>query len=709
MPLSFVSKCVSVGLSLIAWFSAIDRVAAQAPAASEPTVLPGVVVQGATLERPRVTAAQPAPTPGPAAGAQQPATPQAGGTPVADAGTAGGAAPAIGGNFVSDSGASVSVVTGDELRRQGAAHAGDALRSLPGVTVSRTGSVAGLTEVTIRGMSGRHTLVLIDGVPANSAADGFFDFSNLLAGDIERIEVIRGPMSGIYGSSAVGGVINIITRDGRGPLRVTASSELGSMRTRAGSLGVSGGSDAIWGAASMSYRRTGGFNIAPFADPFSGFTDTDGSSIKSYAMRGGVRVAPGLVLDGNVRYTDKRGERDGFGGSAGLATAVDDPSKFGQSTLIGGVSLTWDTPDKALTQVVRQAYNRSTQVDIDQSFGTFLSKHVATTETYGYQATYRFATPALLGLKNAITGLVERQSDQFQPLGDLTDQSQFSRRRISYAGEWRGNFADRLALTGNLRRDEYANSPDFTTWRLAAVLNVPEAGLKPHASIGTSVLFPNMFQLYGSIPAFFVPNPNLKPEQARSFDVGVEFAFAKAAAAIDVTYFNSVLTNEIFTSGFPYSVDNRAGQSTRQGIEVSSRFKLGRVATLGLGYTWLDARDDKGFRDVRKPTHSGKADITAAFLDGKGRATLGVAYNGLMKDNAFQLPFFNQVPVTLKDFWLASALVSYRIAPQVEVYGRVENAFNQKYQEVYGYNTAGIAAYAGVKVTFEEARAAAEK
>ena len=115
----------------------------------------------------------------------------------------------------------MTVVTGEELRRQQVRNAADALRSLPGVSVNRSGGVGNLTQVRIRGAEGNHTLVLIDGIEANNTADGEFDFSNLSAEDIERIEVIRGPMSGLYGSNAVGGVINIITRRGQGPLTVT--------------------------------------------------------------------------------------------------------------------------------------------------------------------------------------------------------------------------------------------------------------------------------------------------------------------------------------------------------------------------------------------------------------------------------------------------------------------------------------------------------
>ena len=129
-------------------------------------------------------------------------------------------------------GSAVTVVTGDQLRAQQVRHAADALRSLPGVNVSTTGGPAGPTQVRLRGAEGNHTLVMIDGIEANATAAGEFDFAHLMTDDIERIEVIRGPQSGLYGSKAIGGVINIITKDGKGPFTASVRAEGGALRYR---------------------------------------------------------------------------------------------------------------------------------------------------------------------------------------------------------------------------------------------------------------------------------------------------------------------------------------------------------------------------------------------------------------------------------------------------------------------------------------------
>ena len=188
----------------------------------------------------------------------------------------------------------------------------DALRSLPGVSVSRSGGFGNLTQVRIRGAEGNHTLVLIDGIEANNIADGEFDFSNLSAEDIERIEVIRGPMSGLYGSNAVGGVINIITRQGRGPLAVTVRTRgrlarharHGRARVRRQRQGAPRRLLSLARHRRLQHRAVGG--------------ESDGSRLGTLTVRGGAKLLPGVTLDFTVRHTDKAADRDGFGDIPGL-------------------------------------------------------------------------------------------------------------------------------------------------------------------------------------------------------------------------------------------------------------------------------------------------------------------------------------------------------------------------------------------------------
>jgi len=580
------------------------------------------------------------------------------------------------------------------------------LRSLPGVEVSQSGGIGNLTQVRIRGAEANQTLVLIDSIEVNNPTDGEFDFSNLATADIERIEVIRGPMSGVYGSSAVGGVINIITRGGRGPLTFTARAEGGSFDTGGTTVGMSAGNAQGAFAISYDHRKTDGFNIAPVGD------ENDGSRLSTFSVRGRFNVLEDVVLTFALRNMLKEGDRDNFTGPVGsLATAVDDYSTFTADTWVGGVNLRWDTLDGHLTHEIH--VNRSSDITTDTDRSTpafpFFSRNDSADVKYGYLSTLRFATSDLLAAQHTVSGLIEHEQETFTPEGDLGDFIERSRQRLSYVAEYHGGFADTVFVTANIRRDDNEQFQDFTTWRTAVSIPLKGLAIRPHASVGTSVKFPSMFELYGSFPTFFSPNPDLKPEQSFGWDAGAEYTFGKRLFVVDVTYFDADLTNEIDVESFPQRPFNEVGKSTREGIEVATHTDLGAGLSLGAAYTYLDAKKPDDSEAIRRPPHSGRIDVNYAFLN-KGNVNFAVAYTRQQDDFAFrELPFFAtaQERVTLDSFWLATIAANYRVAPGVEVFGRVENAFNDRHQEIYGYDSAPIAAYAGVRLTYVEAQTVA--
>jgi vitamin B12 transporter len=647
------------------------------------TQLPNLYVQGATLEAPRASTGK-----GEGTGKAAPEKSKDGepdGVPLEKIGSA------------------VSVVTGEELRARQVRNAADALRSLPGVAVSRSGGAGSLTQIRIRGAEAPHTLVLIDGIEANTTADGEFDFSNLSAEDLERIEIIRGPLSSLYGSNALGGVVNIVTRSGRGPLALTLRSEVGTLGTRDVAARIAGGTDKAHIAISQQWRSTDGFNVAPEGN------ERDGSRLSSFALKGGVSPVKGITLDVTTRYIDKLADRDAFGGTGTLGTAVDDASTLVHRIFLAGANLRWDMLDGKLTHEIRGTHNETVTADRDATFGG-LFKNVSEAEKAAYLATYRLDTPAIWA-RHSFTGLIGTETESF------TSRSSFGggdgeRSQVAYAGEWRGELADRLFLTAGIRYDDNDKFQDFTTWRLAASLALREAGLRPHASVGTAVKLPTMFEQFG-ITTNFVPNPSLAPEESFGWDAGVELSLLKGRAILDITYFNADLTNKIFgTAPVPddpntpepdnkITAVNLPGQSTRQGVEIATRLKVTDALTVGAAYTFTDARDAGGVREVRRPPHAARTDLTYSFGGGLGLASLGVTYNGTMSDIAFeQQPPFDQRRVLLDPFWVVNAAVSYKVQPGVELFGRVENLLDERYQEVFGFESAPITAFAGVKLTF---------
>ena len=596
-------------------------------------------------------------------------------------------------------GASVSVVTGAELRAQEVQSTGDALRSLPGISVNHTNGITGLTQIRIRGAEANHTMILIDGIEANETTTGEFYFSDLSPENIDQIEVIRGPQSGLYGSGALGGVINVVTNKGRGPLTFSGSASGGSFGTSDLLGRVSAGTDKAWGSISFHQLNTNGFDVAPAGN------ENDSGKQQTFALKAGVKISDDVTVDFNLRNVSKTGDRDGFGGPAGtLGTAIDDPSTFTTDIWLAGVKVRWDTFDGALSHEFRASNNRTSRTDHDLSFPAFPfnSRNDSETSKYGYLATLRFDTPMFVAARHTLSGLIEKSTEDFTPLSEFEDGVTRGREQLATVGEYRGEFYDRLYLTGSLRHDNNSTFEDTTTWRANASLALREIGIRPHSSAGTGVKLPTQFEQFGSLPSFFIPNPSLKPEKSFGWDAGVEATLLDGGIVIDVTYFKSNLENEITTVGFPSTPINLDGQSHRQGVEIGGKVRLTPELVLGASYTYLDAADPNGVEEVRRAPHSGRADLTYAFNSGLGHINVAAVYNGAMQDLAFRLPIFSQERVMLSDYWLVNVGASYKIAPGVEMYGRVENLLDTNYQEVYGFETAGISAYAGLRFTYEE-------
>lgn len=622
----------------------------------------------------------------------------------------GGAGDAVDGIPLPKVGSAVTVVTGAELKAQQVRTAAEALRSLPGVSVSRQGGPQSQTVVRIRGAESNHTLVLIDGVELNAAgSDGFFDFSTLLVDDIAQIEVIRGPQSGLYSSGALGGVINIVTHGGKGPLTLRAQAEGGTFGTRSGMVGISGGTERAHANFTASGLETDGFDISD-----SG-SERDGGQFSTFAFNGGALVFDNLKLDATLRRARRDGDRDGTDDVLnGLSVASEDRSTFASDIWLGRLQATLDTFDGAW---VHKAFVSGVETDnSDRDFGAFSppegnpSRNISTASKYGFLSTLRLEQPGGLPVRHFITGLVEHQREQFEQ--PLVSPAAFERDRDSVAGEIRGEYFDALTLTGNIRHDDNEGFDNATTWRVAGSLQPAGSPFRLHSSVGTGIKYPSFSEQFGVFFGF-VSNPNLKPETSFGWDVGVETSFLAGKGIIDVTYFKTNLQDEIDFDFVPpatvcgslpfcFTPFNRDGESKREGIEVAARLALVEGLSVGLSYTYLKAREFDGKEEVRRPPHSGRADINYAFDAGRGNFNLAAVYNGRMQDIAFRPATFASERVLLDEYWLVSAAASYKIAPGVELFGRVENLLDQRYEEVFGFNAAGLAAYGGIRVTFEE-------
>ncbi|HWD14590.1 TonB-dependent receptor [Pseudochrobactrum sp. sp1633] len=596
-------------------------------------------------------------------------------------------------------GRAVTVITGKQLEQNQVRYVADALRMVPGFAVSRTGSYGGLTQVRVRGAEANHLLVMIDGVEAGSPSDGEFDFGELVSADIDRIEILRGPQSAFWGSNALAGVVNIITKGGkRDGFKISGTTETGSHNAWLGGLLLQGGKDNYDMAFGASYRRTDGFNVSSFGN------EKDGDENLTLNGKVNIDLSDTAKLDASLRYFNRTADNDGTGPwpNDGYILDTDEQSKTRE--LIGSIGLTWTALDEALTQKLR--FNGSDAKRKNYDTGAYVSGNQGKRYTGTYQATYAFDTPAFGDAHHKITGGLEWKQERFQQLAteaDLsspwTDMSQFDehkRSMYSFIGEYNGEFVDQFFVNLGLRHDVNKDFGDATTFSLSGAWAIPDTNARLHSSVGTGVANPTFYEQFGYIPNSFIGNPALKPEKSLGWDIGLEYAFFDGLVVTDITYFNQDLSDEIV--GTMNSVKNLDGRSKRHGVELAATLNLFHGFTAGGSYTYTSSRDAESVIEVRRPRHSGSVNVAYTFYEDRARLFGEAVFNGKMDDNVFVTGLPPRL--TLGSYTVVNIGGSYKFTDKLEGYARIENLFDKKYQEVYGYNTPGRGAFAGLKASF---------
>lgn len=580
------------------------------------------------------------------------------------------------------SGRSVSVIEAEMLEKSQVKYVADALRLIPGVHVSRSGGTGGMTELRMRGGEANHTLVVIDGVTLNDVDQGAAYFENLLVSDIERIEVLRGPQSALWGSNAMSGVINVTTKSGAsGKPQSSVLTEVGTNKSWLSTLSTRGGSEAVRYALSGTFNRSTGFNIATIGDE----DDRDRNATVNGKLS--LDLNDSTTLDTSVRYANRKSDFDDT--NSGIAQDADYYST--ERSLNGSAALTNLSMDGALTQKI-------TATGRDQSgyiFDNYDYRTKGKRYTAGYNATYRY--DQLTDQIHQITGGYEWMRETY--LNNYMDGTAI-RTSHSIIAEYRGEYWDQLFLTAGLRQEWNSDFADSTTWNVSADWKIAEQNLRIHSSIGTAVTKPTFYEQFGSLSTF-VGNPNLTPEKSFGWDLGAEKTFFDGGLVLDVTYFNQNLTNEISTSS--NTVINNDGESKRHGVEISAQLDFFNGLTANASYTFTDATNQKLASDprltsVRRPRHSGSLSAAYLFAEERARVYTEVVFNGQMFDENFAT--WPASRVSLPSYTLVNIGASYKVSDSVDIFGRIENLFDKKYTEVYGYNTPGITAFAGIKASF---------
>jgi vitamin B12 transporter len=578
---------------------------------------------------------------------------------------------------------SMTIISAETLRQRQAVVVSDILSRTPGVTVTRNGGVGGSTQVRIRGAESDQTAVLIDGVKLSdpSATGGGYNFATLLAGDVSRIEVLRGPQSTLWGSQAIGGVVNMITRTPDGPLSGDATIEGGSRATAYARVGVGAGGDwGGWRLAAGSYTTAGVSNF----DEAMGGKEKDGYHNTSVSGRLDVNVTDWAAVDARVSYAAGRNEFDGF--PPPLYAFADSPEYGKTKELVSYLGARLSNFDGALKSRVGYAYTQTDRDNFDPSLTPAQTYDARGTDnSLEYQGTW-----TINPIWRAVFG-AETERSWFRSGGD-----RHATGINSVYGQLQAKPIEGLALTGGVRHDDHDTFGGATTYQAGAAWT-PNAGTTViRANYGEGFKAPSLYQLYSDYG-----NLALKPEEAKSWDLSVEHSLLDGRLRGSLTYFNRNTKNQIdfLSNNTPpnYGGYANTAKTKADGVEVEGSFEVNALLTLSANYTNMDAVNKSvganyGKDLARRAGETASADAELSLPNG---LTAGVTmqYVGHSFDNATNTR-------RLKSYVLTDVRVSYPINDTFELYGRVENLFDQQYETLYRYGTLGRGAFAGVRAKF---------
>ncbi|TAK47856.1 MAG: TonB-dependent receptor [Xanthobacteraceae bacterium] len=598
-------------------------------------------------------------------------------------------------------GSAINVVHGADLAKSNPLSMVDALRAVPGLDVTETGGPGATASVRLRGTNPGQTLVLIDGVRANDpgAAGGDYDFSMFPAGAIDRVEVLRGPQSALYGSDAIGGVINIITKKGSGPAQFSLQTEAGSYRT-AMANGSLLGSQGPWSyAVTAAGQRSDGFSRYGYRIPaiearFPNL-DSDGFDRMAGSARLGYDAGQGYRAEAGLMSSRTRAAYDQATGAF-----PDTPSEASRLFQQGWGRVAVDTLGGAVTHSLNVFANRTERVFNDVTFKTntlpanttsTISEFIGERVGSEYQANIQMGAfgslvaGAKIEHENAATFSSRLLPTPLPRAPGLAGQQETH----SAFALWQIPIMQRLILSAGGRVDDVVDVDRFATWRTTAAYLIPETGSKLRASAGTGGKAPTLYQLYA--PTY--GNPNLQSEESIGWDAGIDQSFLNGRATVSVTGFNNRLNNLIEFDSATMRYFNVARAAT-SGVEVGAELGvLPGWMVVKVAYTYLDAKDLRTNLTLqRRPPHSARVAFAITPLP-----------QWLIEPRVFVVSrrFSGSNETSpLAPYARLDIYTDYRIDANWRVFARMENVTDTPYQEVLNYGTTGRAFYGGFNVTW---------
>jgi len=603
-------------------------------------------------------------------------------------------------------GSAVSTIDRQLIENRQAVFVTDLLQDIPGLAVSRSGNFGAQTAIRIRGAEANHVLVRIDGVEINDpAASDAFAFGHLTAGDIESIEVVRGPQSALWGSDALAGIIDITTRRATDRFSSDLFIEAGSFSTFNGGthIGTRGENSGI--DLTASYLDSNGANISRTGSEDDGYRNLTAN------LRANIDVTQNLRLDASLRHVNATKQFDAVDFSTGLPADANRESDTRQSTLGAGGKLS------LFKDFWVQSLRLTGMLTDNENFSDGMSNTATAADKYGayYQSTLNFATGPTSESAQQITLALDYEREEFKqrgmssPFGDPNQRQDVN--TTGLVGEYRATGFGGLSFSLGLRYDNNNAFDNVTTYRSTAAYRFADVNARLHASFGTGQKSPTFTERFGFLPDQFQGNANLKPEKSKGLDIGYEQFFVDGRLVADITYFRERLEDEINGFFFDPSLSafgmftavNRDGTSKSKGIEleVSARIIDGLTTTASYTYTDANQPDAAGTpqREIRRPQHMAALNVNYACLD-RAQLNANLSYSGEQTDVFFP-PFpAPSETVSLNAYTLVNLTGSFSATDNITIYARIENLFDKSYENVVGFATPGIGGFLGARVKF---------
>ena len=589
----------------------------------------------------------------------------------------------------------LSILSKEDIQQRNSNSIADLLREIPGFAVSQQGSRGAVTQVRVRGAEANQILVLIDGVEANDVSQGSeFNFAHLNADQIERIEIVRGPQSALWGSDALAGVINIITvprGDSENHHRLSLDSEIGTFNSQSVGANYLFSERQYQFSLGINDYRTDGTNISRQG------TEDDGYENTTIAVNGKYLTDNDLQLGFSYRQTNSSSAFDDID-YAVTGLPIDADFRTDAKQTYSMASAAFSMLDGRL--------NQSLSLSRSDSDNTNLTGQTRPDISRGNRDKIMSQTDLFLG-QHTLTFIAEHETEDYvqrgtasffgDPNKDLTTSNK------ALAAEYRRNGED-LELSVSARQENNSEFQNAFSWRTTAAWHTNDTTTL-FASVGDANKNPTFTERFGFFDAFR-GNPALKPEQARSWELGVRRLIPAQRILISASWFHSSLTDEI--NGFVYdnvsaafTASNNTTQSERQGLELDLNWRITEHMKLRGSYTYLDAVEDANGPDpqdeIRRPRHHFAVNGNYAWQH--SNLNVAVIHTGSQLDNFFPpVPPF-QVRVNLKRYTLVNIALNHDVSDQIQLRLRLDNALAADYEEVFGFRAPGRAASASIHLS----------